>query len=138
MKRLITLTSLIVALSLGTAFVGTNILNAQDQPVKRTILQKTDFPGAEGKELVTYQSEIAPGAESGKHFHPGPEYLYMAEGSMVMEPEGHAPVTLTKGQTTTNPEKHVHNVKNTSTSGPTKIIVFLVAEKGQPLATPVK
>jgi hypothetical protein len=36
------------------------------------------------------------------------------------------------------PAKIVHDAKNASTTAPTKVLVFLIAEKGQPLATPVQ
>jgi quercetin dioxygenase-like cupin family protein len=138
MKRASVLLALIVAVATTGGIIGIKVLNAQDQPVKRTVLQKTDLEGVEGMEVVLFQAEIAPGAESGKHFHPGPEYFYILEGSMIVEPEGHERVTLTKGQTGHNPAKHVHNVKNASTNEPAKALGFLIAEKGQPLATPVK
>jgi quercetin dioxygenase-like cupin family protein len=75
---------------------------------------------------------------AGKHFHPGPEFAYILEGSLTLEHEGQAPKTFKAGEAFHNPAKIVHDAKNMSTSGPTKVLVFLLSEKGQPLATPVK
>jgi hypothetical protein len=36
------------------------------------------------------------------------------------------------------PAKHIHNAKNASATAPAKVLVFLVGEKGQALATPVQ
>jgi quercetin dioxygenase-like cupin family protein len=137
MKRASVLLGLIVAATAG-GIIGTKVVNAQDQPIKRTELQRSDLVGAEGKEVVVFQAEIAPGAETGRHFHPGPEYLYILEGTMILQPDAHEPMTLTKGQSANNPAKHVHNGKNTSTTEPVKVLGFLISDKGQPLATPVK
>jgi hypothetical protein len=60
------------------------------------------------------------------------------EGALILEPDGHDPATLRKGQAGYNPPEHVHNVKNASAAEPAKALAVLVAEKGQPLATPVK
>jgi hypothetical protein len=36
------------------------------------------------------------------------------------------------------PGQNVHDAKNASTTAPAKVLVFMVGEKGQPLATPVQ
>jgi quercetin dioxygenase-like cupin family protein len=125
-----------VTLGLIVGGIGSQSLNAQQTPVKRTILQKVDLAGMEGKEGVMYVAEIAPGAQAGRHFHPGPEFIYIQEGSMVFESDGETPVTLNPGDSRHIPPKQVHNARNTG-STPTKVVVFLLAEKGQPLATMV-
>jgi len=85
-----------------------------------------------------YLAEFAPGAAAGKHFHPGPEFAYGLEGSLILEPQGKPPMTLKAGEAFHNPAKIVHDAKNASTTAPTKVLVFLVADKGPPLATPVQ
>jgi quercetin dioxygenase-like cupin family protein len=126
-----------VTLGLVAGGIGSQGLHAQQPPVKRTILQRVDLAGMEGKEGVMYVAEIAPGAQSGRHFHPGPEFIYIQEGSMVLESDGEAPVTMNAGDSRHMPARHVHNGRNVSTTTPTKVVVFLLAEKGQPLTTPV-
>jgi quercetin dioxygenase-like cupin family protein len=111
---------------------------AQAQPVKRTELQRVDVSEMEGREGVMYIAEIAPGAAAGRHFHPGPEYLYVLEGTMILEPDGQPPVTLRKGETGHQHARHLHNARNGSPSEPLRVLVFLLSEKGQPLATLVE
>jgi quercetin dioxygenase-like cupin family protein len=126
-----------ITLGLVAGGLGSQSLNAQQTPVKRTILQKVDLAGMEGKEGVMYVAEIAPGAQAGRHFHPGPEFIYIQEGSMVFESDGETPVTLNPGDSRHIPAKHIHNARNTSTTTPTKVVVFLISEKGQPMTTMV-
>jgi quercetin dioxygenase-like cupin family protein len=85
-----------------------------------------------------YRAELIPAAVAGRHYHPGPELIYILEGSLILEPDGHAPVTLKAGESAHMPAKHIHNARNASTMEPTKVLVVLVGEKGQPLATPVQ
>ena len=42
------------------------------------------------------------------------------------------------GEVFHNAAKIVHDAKNASATAPSKVLVFLLAEKGQPLATPVQ
>jgi quercetin dioxygenase-like cupin family protein len=111
---------------------------AQSTPVTRAILQQKDLEGAAGREVVMYRAAIAPGAAVGRHFHPGPELIYVLEGALILEHDGHPPVTLQAGESVHIPAKHIHNAKNASTTQQVKAVVFLVGEKGQPLAIPVK
>jgi quercetin dioxygenase-like cupin family protein len=55
---------------------------------------------------------------------------------LVFEPEGGQPFELKAGQITFNPSKHIHQAKNASASAPAKVLSFMLAEKGQPLAIP--
>ena len=64
--------------------------------------------------------------------------FYVLEGTLTVEPDGQPPVTLKAGESGYSPAKHIHNGKNPSSAEPTKLLGFWVAEKGQPLATPVK
>jgi quercetin dioxygenase-like cupin family protein len=133
---------IILSLTLGLGIVlgalGDRFLSAQQQSIKRTELLKTDLEGMTGKEGIMYIAELAPGAVTGKHFHPGPEFAYILDGSLTLEPQGQAPQTFKAGEAFHNPAKIVHDAKNASTTAPAKVLVFLVGEKGQPLATPAQ
>jgi quercetin dioxygenase-like cupin family protein len=83
-----------------------------------------------------YLAELAPGAAAGKHTHPGPELAYILEGALTLEQEGKPAQTFKAGEVFHNPSKIVHDAKNASATAPTKVLVFLLADKGQPLATP--
>ena len=69
-----------LAVGLAVGVIRDRILSAQQVPVKRTELLRTDLAGIEGKEGVVYRAEIAPGAAGGKHYHPGHELMSHREG----------------------------------------------------------
>jgi quercetin dioxygenase-like cupin family protein len=126
--------TLAVGITLGA--LGDRFLSAQQPSIKRTELLKTAIEGMEGKEAIVYVAELPPGAAAGKHTHPGPEFAYVLDGALTLEPQGQAPKTYKAGEVFHNAAKIVHDAKNASPTGPTKVLVFLLAEKGQPLATP--
>lgn len=123
---------------LTLALVSAAAVIAQSTPVTRTILQQKDLEGAVGREVVMYIADIVPGGVIGRHFHPGPELLYILQGALILEHDGHPPVTLKVGQSAHIAAKHIHNARNASATEQAKVMVFLVGEKGQPLATPVQ
>jgi quercetin dioxygenase-like cupin family protein len=137
MKRMTCLFAVTLAVGIAVGVIGNHVLIAQQAPVTRTILQQKDLEGATGREVVMYVAELVPGGVAGRHYHPGPELLYILEGALTLEHDGQSPVTLKAGESAHIPAKHIHNAKNASATGPSKVLVFLVGEKGQPLATPV-
>jgi quercetin dioxygenase-like cupin family protein len=99
---------------------------------------KTDLPGLEGKEFLIDQVELAPGAAGGKHYHPGNAFVYILEGSGVLEINGKPAVTQKAGSVFHEPPKQVQDFRNASKTGPLKVLVMFVSEKGQPLSVPVE
>ncbi|MGH2600261.1 MAG: cupin domain-containing protein, partial [Dehalococcoidia bacterium] len=87
---------------------------------------------------LMYRADFVPGGVLGRHFHPGPELIYVLEGSLILEQDGHPPVTLKVGDSAHLPSKHIHKAQNASTTEQVKVLVFLVGEKGQPLITLVQ
>jgi quercetin dioxygenase-like cupin family protein len=138
MKRILFVGVLALAAGIVIGAFGTQILNAQQESFRRTVLLKTDLKGLEGKEGVVVLAEFAPGASAGKHYHPGHEVNYVLEGTGILELDGQPAVTLEPRVTTYIAPKQAHDAKNTSATDPLKILVFWVAEKGQPLAVPVR
>lgn len=138
MKRAVLLLALTLAVGIAVGLIGSPVLNAQQEPIKRTVLLQTDLPGIEGKEARVILSEYAPGASSGKHHHPGHEFVYLLEGSGVLEVEGKPAVAVNPGDVFYQPPKQVHNFKNPSTTDRLKLLVFFIPEKAQPFTVPVK
>src|SRR6266567_5807412 len=106
---------------------------AQEEPIKRTVLFRGNLEGVEGKEIVIFIAELAPGAVGSKHYHPGPEFFYVLEGTLAHEPEGDAAHSMKAGDFASNPDKGVHTIQNPSTTARARAIDFLISEKGQPL-----
>jgi len=112
--------------------------SAQDEPIKRIVLFRGDLEGAPGKELVVFVADLAPGAVGAKHYHPGPEFFYVLEGTLAHEPDGGSMHMMKTGTFGSNPNKGIHVIKNPSATERARAIDFLVAEKGQPIVVPVK
>jgi quercetin dioxygenase-like cupin family protein len=127
-----------LVIGIASGMVTSHVLLAQQSPIKRTTLQQQDLDGVAGKEVIMYVAEITPGGAAGRHFHPGPEFAYILEGSFILEPDGKAPMKLKKGDSFHNSAKAVHDAKNGSTSEAAKVLVVLIGEKGAPLSTPVQ
>jgi quercetin dioxygenase-like cupin family protein len=106
---------------------------------KVTSLLTKELAGVSGKEGVMLTVEYPPGASSSKHRHNAHTFVYVLEGSIVMQIEGGKAVTLGPGQTFYESPDDVHTVsKNASDSQPAKFLVFFVKDKGAPASIPVK
>ena len=138
MRRIALVLGLTFAVGIAVGVIGYQVLNAQQVQVKRTELIKTDLAGIPGREGIVWITEIPTGAGSGKHYHPGHNFLYVLEGSVTTVEEGKPPVTYKAGDAFHELPMNVHEGKNASTTGTVKVLVFQAAEKGKPLTVPVK
>jgi quercetin dioxygenase-like cupin family protein len=140
MKRTAFMLGLALAVGIALGMIGTQVLSAQyaqqQEPFKRTLLLKTDLEGLEGQEAHVMIVEVAPGARSGKHYHPGPVVAYTLSGGGTWEAEGMPPKALEPGTALYVPPKHVHE----DVGGPSgeKVLAVFIIPKGQPLTVPVK
>jgi quercetin dioxygenase-like cupin family protein len=95
-----------------------------------------DFPGKEGL-MITVQ--YPPGCVDPVHRHNAHAFLYVLEGSIVMQVRGGKEVTLKPGDTFYEGPDDVHTVgRNASTTEPAKFVVFFVKDKGAPVLVPAK
>lgn len=117
------------------AVAGAVVCFAQAQGFKRTEVQRGDL-SAPGREGVQAMAELQPGAQSGKHTHPGEEIAYVLEGTVVLEIDGMPAKTMKAGEGFIVPSGKTHNARNTG-SGVAKVLGTYIVEKGKPLATPV-
>ena len=94
----------------------------------------TDFPGKEGLMITV---EYPPGGSDPIHRHNAHAFVYVLEGSIVMQVRGGKEVTLTPGQTFYEAPSDVHVLgRNASQTKPAKFVVFLVKDKGAPVLVP--
>ena len=111
-------------------------LIAQDSKVRRLISK--DLAECPGKEGLMITVVYPPGASDAIHRHNAYAFLYVLEGSVVMQLKGGKEITLTPGQTFYEGPNDIHTVgRNASNTKPAKFIVFLVKEKGAPVLLPV-
>jgi quercetin dioxygenase-like cupin family protein len=109
------------------------------QEVKVTSLMSKVMTDVSGKEGLLITVEYPPGGSDPIHRHNAHAFLYVLEGSVVMQVKGGKQVTLTAGQTFYEDSNDVHIVgRNASKTQPAKFVVFLVKDKGAPVLVPVK
>jgi quercetin dioxygenase-like cupin family protein len=121
----------LLALSvLAFACVGAAL--AQQGGVKRTPLQKADFP--DGYSTVTGIAEIPAGANAGRHSHPGVEIGYVLEGECDFLIDGQPPLHLKAGDSYQVPAGTIHDAK--VGDKPLKVLGIYVVDKTKPLASP--
>ncbi len=104
---------------------------------KVTQLFSKDLPDVPGKEGLMLTVEYPPGASDPIHRHNADAFVYVLEGSIVMQVRGGKEVTLTPGHTFYEGPDDVHVVgKNASQTKPAKFVVFFVKDKGAPVLVP--
>ena len=111
----------------------------EPKEAKVTPLFSKDLTDVPGKEGVMITVEYPPGASDPVHRHYADAFVYVLEGSIVMQVRGGKEVTLTPGQTFFEGPDDVHVVgRNASETKPAKFVVFLVKKKGAPILVPAK
>jgi len=122
-------------LVISVLLIGT--LVAQDAKVTPLLLK--DLTGIPGKEALMITVEYAPGATDAIHRHNAHVFVYVLEGTVVMQVRGGEEVTLVPGQTFYEGPQDVHVVgRNASKTEPAKFLVFFVKDKGVPPLVPAK
>jgi quercetin dioxygenase-like cupin family protein len=134
-ERLIMLREKIILVVLLSLITGT--LMAQEAKVTSLMSKDLkDFPGKEGLMIAV---EYPPGATDPIHRHNAHAFVYVLEGSIVMQLKGGKEVTLTSGQTFYEGPDDVHIVgRSADKTKPAKFVVFLIKDKGAPVLVPVK
>jgi quercetin dioxygenase-like cupin family protein len=103
-----------------------------------TPLTSKDLPEFPGKEVLMITVEYPPGSVDPIHRHNAHAFVYVLEGSIIMQVKGGKEVTLTPGQTFYEGLDDVHVVgKNASNTKPAKFVVFFIKDKGAPVLVPV-
>jgi len=139
-----TFTKLILALAclmsggVGMACLMSGAQLAQGAPEAKVtqLLSKdlTDLPGKEGLMLTV---EYPPGSSDPIHRHNAPGFIYVLEGSIVMQVRDGKETILTPAQTFYEGPDDVHVVgRNASQTEPAKFVVFFVKDIGAPVLVP--
>jgi len=109
------------------------------QQTKVTPLMAQPLPGFSGpeKEGSVALVEFPPGTSSAAHRHNAHVFVYVLEGSLVMQVKGGQEVTLKAGDTFYEKPDDIHVVsKNASATAPAKILTFFVKDKGALVTVP--
>jgi quercetin dioxygenase-like cupin family protein len=122
-------------LIVGLACLVPSALIAQEAKV--TPLLSKDLTNLPGKEGLMISVEYPPGSSDPIHRHFAHAFVYVLEGSIVMQVRGGRETTVTAGQTFYEGPGDVHVVgRNASQTEPARFVVFLVKDKGAPVLVP--
>ena len=112
-------------------------LIAQEAAV--TPLMTKELADLPGKEALMITVEYPPGSKDAVHRHNAHAFIYVLEGSIVMQLKGGKPVTLTPGQTFYEGPEDIHVVgRNASTTKPARFLVVFVKNQGAPVLVPAQ
>jgi len=102
-----------------------------------TSLMTRDLPDMPGKDVLMITVDYPPGAADPVHRHDAHSFIYVLEGSIVMQLRGGKEVTLTPGQTFYEGPDDIHTVgRNASQTKPAKFLVLLLKKQGAPAVLP--
>jgi quercetin dioxygenase-like cupin family protein len=111
-------------------------LFSQQAQVKE--LMSKALPEAPGKEAMMITVVYPPGASDPIHRHNAHAFVYVLEGTVIMQVKGGKQVTLTPGQTFYEGPDDEHIIgRNASKTKPAKFVVFLLKNQGAPVLVPV-
>ena len=122
---------LVLVCLMSTTLVG--------QEAKVAPLMSKDLAECPGKEAVMITVEYPPDHSDEIHRHSAYVFVYVLEGSVVMQVRGGKEVTLTPGQTFYEGPDDVHVLgRNASKTKPAKFVAFFVKNKGAAITVPAK
>jgi len=112
---------------------------AADNTAKVTSLMSKDLPNYPRKEGLMISVKYGPGGANPIHKHDANAFVYVLDGSIVMQLKGEKEVTLSPGDTFYEGPSDIHLIsRNASKTKPAKFIVVLLKKKGAPAVMPVK
>ena len=98
-----------------------------------------DLAGSADKEVLMYTVAFPPGFSSPVHRHNAQVFVYVLEGSVVMQVRGQKELLLKQGRSFYEDPGDIHVVsRNASNTQPAKFLVTLIHKKSDPLVIPAK
>lgn len=126
-------------ITLAIAFLTAAVspaLAQQPASVTQLLQQSLDL---DGKEVVMLRVEYAPGGSDPVHRHDADVFVYVLDGSIVMQVDGGQEVTLKPGDTFVEGKDDIHLVgRNASDTEPASFLAFFVKDEDAPFLLPVQ
>jgi quercetin dioxygenase-like cupin family protein len=82
-------------------------------------------------EVVAVIGELEAGGQTARHQHPVPVFVYVLEGTIIVQADGGQPREYTSGKAFMEDVNHWHQAFNKGTT-PAKILVVFMGEEGKP------
>src|SRR4029453_9589008 len=129
---------IILPIAIAACALAAKFLSAAPPADVKEIMSKplTDIPGKEGLVLMV---SYPPGGADEIHRHNAHAFVYVLDGSIVMQLRGAEPVTVKAGEGFYEGPNDVHIVgRSASDTQPAKFVVFLVKNQGVPAVLPAR
>ena len=138
--RIVVSALLCLAIGCATPGAGSNAAPTAAPTAQVTELfskDLTDLPGSKEGQMIVV--EYPPGSSDAAHRHNAHAFVYVLEGSIVMQLEGQKQVTVRAGETFYEGPDDIHVVgRNASKTDRARFVVVLLKEKGAPIVLPVE
>ena len=107
---------------------------AQAPPQPELRLRETiaGMPRGEQQEVQVLTATIAPGQSTVFHTHAFPVTVFVLEGTFTLDLQGREPVVVPAGRSMIEPPNVPMTGHNRSTTEPTRVVIFYVADPGTP------
>lgn len=129
------LRNLVPAVVIAAGLLAVSGAHAAEQAAVKELMTKAlaEYPG---KEVLMITVDYPPGSVDPVHRHDAHAFVYVLEGTIVMQVKGGKEVTLTPGQTFYEGPNDVHVVgRNASKTEPARFLVVFVKKQGAPILT---
>ncbi|MGH2435815.1 MAG: cupin domain-containing protein [bacterium] len=133
MKGKLTIMLLTIAFVMTAAVVGWSQVGFQAAMLLQSNTTATgqpiQFPTFRNQ-ITALRAELAPGGQTGRHMHPVPTFVYVLEGELSVEADGHGAKVYKAGDAFLESVNMWHNGINRAGT-PTKFLVVFSGEEGK-------
>ena len=127
---LISVTVVNTAQTIDESSVQKSASGEVNQQLKLENLLSAELESVDGTEVIVSRVTIPANTSLPKHWHPGEEFAYILEGSVVLWQKGKEEIIGKKGDVIKVPLKQIHTAVTKDEAA--TILVFRVHEKGKP------
>ncbi len=126
-----------MAVAVSLAVLQATSVHAQSEQeyvpkAKVVTLHQAALPGSEDKEAIIKHFTLPPGFVGGRHYHPGPVFVYVVKGELTVETD-EGIETSKAGDLYPEPLERTMQGKNLSTSDNLELVVFQIGDLGKPM-----
>lgn len=124
--------ALIATAVLGITCINTAQAEEYVSKAKAKTLHQAPLPGVQGKEVIIKHYTLPPKYVGGRHYHPGPVYVYILKGEFSVRTEN-GTKTYKAGELYPEPLNKPMQARNVSTSDDIELVVFQIGDIGKPM-----
>jgi len=127
--------SMALAAAVILSFAGFQTADAQEEYKPKAMvktLHQAPLAGMEGKEMIVKHLALPANFVGGRHYHPGPVFVYVLEGELTVVLDGETK-TFGAGELYAEGIDDVMVGKNLSGTDDLEILVFQVGDIGKPM-----